>query len=131
MPEILHPQDRRERGRRHDRRRYTQQPWRRLYTLARWRGKQGLRKAQLAKQPFCERCLAQPEPVLTPALDVNHIRRHNGDPVLFFDPANVESLCAHHHRSEVQQEEVRGYSSRVGADGYPVDPRHPANGGTP
>lgn len=127
MPEILFPQDRRARGRRHDARRHVQHPWRRLYGLQRWRGKYGLRKQQLAKQRFCERCLALPDPVMTLAVDVNHKHRHNGDPILFFDPDNLESLCTHHHRSEVQQEEAIGYSARVGIDGYPIDPKHPAN----
>ncbi len=89
-----------------------------------------MRLAQLSKQRFCERCLALPEPVLTLAVDVNHKVAHKGDLVLFFDPDNVESLCKKHHGKDVQQEEARGYSSAIGPDGYPLDPKHPANAGS-
>jgi hypothetical protein len=30
-----------------------------------------------------------------------------------------------HHESAKKREEARGYSTRVGAEGWPVDPRHP------
>jgi hypothetical protein len=58
---------------------------------------------------------------------VHHKRPHHGDLDLFFDPANLESLCAPHHDSHAQQEERLGYSCEIGADGYYLDPLHPSN----
>jgi hypothetical protein len=37
----------------------------------------------------------------------------------------LQSLCKLHHESAKKRKEARGYSTRVGADGWPVDPRHP------
>lgn len=58
---------------------------------------------------------------------VDHITPHRGDSALFFDEENLQALCKTCHDSGKQSEERRGYSSVVGEDGYPVDPRHPAN----
>jgi hypothetical protein len=40
----------------------------------------------------------------------------------------LQSLCKFHHDSAKQQEEKMGYRSDIGADGWPMDPRHPVNG---
>jgi len=64
---------------------------------------------------------------LTPADVVHHVKEHKGDPTLFCDPANLESICKPHHDADAQSEERLGYSSEIGADGWPCDPRHPAN----
>src|SRR5262249_40604218 len=39
--------------------------------------------------------------------------------------AELQSLCKLHHESAKKREEARGYSTAIGADGWPVDPRHP------
>src|SRR5262245_58464266 len=39
--------------------------------------------------------------------------------------AELQSLCKLRHESAKKREEARGYSTAIGADGWPVDPRHP------
>ena len=61
---------------------------------------------------------------LLPASDRRRVRglvvnRFRGDPRLFFDPSNLQSLCTTHHSATKQREE-RGRVTRViGADGWP------------
>ena len=62
-----------------------------------------------------------------PATVVDHIIAHKGDLKLFWDSANWQPLCKPHHDGTKQQLERRGYSTEVGADGWPIDPAHPAN----
>ncbi len=64
--------------------------------------------------------------VKTPARVVDHIKRHRGDRRLFFG-GPFQSLCKHCHDSTKQRMERLGYSNEIGADGLPVDPRHPFN----
>ena len=54
----------------------------------------------------------------------DHIEPHKGDQQKFFF-GELQSLCKLHHGSAKKREEARGYSSQIGADGCPVDPRHP------
>lgn len=91
---------RRKRRREEDRRRHAAHPWRKLYSTKEWKA---ARAAQKAKMPWCERCWAEGR--LTPMTVVNHRIPHKGDPVLFFDPANHESLCQPHHDRDIQREE--------------------------
>jgi hypothetical protein len=63
----------------------------------------------------------------TRATIVDHLRAHRGSHELFFAYSNTQSLCEHHHNATKQAEEARGYSAAVGADGMPIDPRHPFN----
>jgi hypothetical protein len=97
----------------------------RQYKTARW---QRIRAAQLAAEPLCAICAKAGR--VTVATVCDHIERHNGDPVKFWN-GPFQSLCDGPpwwcHRSTKQQLEVRGYSSEVGPDGYPIDPNHPAN----
>jgi len=108
-----------------DRRSPEAEAYRRLYKDNRWRGKHGIRARRLAAEPVCRRCKQQGR--ITIATVVDHIKEHKGDPRLFFDYDNTQSLCAPHHDSEKQSEEARGYSTAIGEDGWPEDPRHPAN----
>jgi 5-methylcytosine-specific restriction protein A len=57
----------------------------------------------------------------------DHIKKHDGNSDLFFDAANLQTLCKRCHDSSKQSEERRGYSDRIGEDGWPVDPDHPIN----
>jgi hypothetical protein len=34
-----------------------------------------------------------------------------------------------HHNSAKRFEEIRGYTKEIGVDGWPLDPKHPANRG--
>jgi 5-methylcytosine-specific restriction protein A len=94
--------------------------YRHLYKTAAW---QWLRKQHLEAHPLCAMC----EKIghVTAAEVVDHIKPHKGDRILFFDPANLSSLCKWHHDSVKQAEEKRGYSNEIGLDGRPVDPNHP------
>ncbi len=59
---------------------------------------------------------------------VHHKIPHHGDADLFWCPDDgLEAVCAKCHNSEKQSEEIRGYSDRIGPDGFPVDSRHPFN----
>jgi 5-methylcytosine-specific restriction protein A len=84
-----------------------------------------LREHQLRDEPLCRMC--QAEGRVTAANVVDHVRPHKGDRVLFFDPENLQSLCAPHHDADKQQIERIGFSTRVGLDGFPMDENHPAN----
>lgn len=83
------------------------------------------RAAFLGEHPLCAMCLGRGDVV--PATVVDHIHPHKGDQALFWDKANWQSLCKPHHDSAKQAEEAHGYSSEVGLDGWPMDPKHPAN----
>lgn len=83
------------------------------------------REGHLRSHPFCAMCEAEGR--LTRAVVVDHVKPHRGDQGLFWDRNNWQSLCVPHHSGDKQAEEHRGYSSRVGADGLPSDPRHPFN----
>ncbi len=86
------------------------------------------RRAYLARHQLCVRCKAAGR--IAPASDVDHIVPHRGDKKLLRDPTNRQPLCKSCHSRHKQREERRGYSSAAGPDGWPVDPRHPANRGT-
>ena len=55
------------------------------------------RRVVLAENPCCVMC--NDEGKITPAMDVDHIQPHKGDPVLFWDVNNWQGLCKHHHQS--------------------------------
>lgn len=103
-------------------------PGRSLYKSARWLA---LRKAILRRTPDCLRCGA-------PAKHIDHIRKHRGDPALFFDPRNLQPLChSCHSRLTVRFDggfgfpETEGKQHRGGCDeeGVPLDGGHPWNRG--
>jgi 5-methylcytosine-specific restriction enzyme A len=86
-----------------------------LYSRHRWRRR---RRLHLIAHPLCERCGA-------PATVVHHRERHQGD-VNRFVLSALEALCKSCHDRDAQQQERRGYSTEIGADGLPTDPLHPA-----
>lgn len=110
----------------------------RLYKTARWRHG---RLAHLAIEPVCRYC--RQAGILNDGsrtaaggaqtskrrrfLVVDHIVPHRGDLDLFWDRANWQTLCPDHHDIVKQREELRGFSNVRGADGWPLDPDHPAN----
>ena len=84
-------------------------PWRAWYKTSRW---QRIRAAQLAVQPTCEMCKSRG--IDRPATVCNHVRRHHGDPALFWSgPFN--SLCKNCHDSD--QQRIEGGNN---ADGWPA-----------
>jgi 5-methylcytosine-specific restriction protein A len=88
-----------------DRQRSAQQPWRQWYKTARWGA---LRQAVLARDHYtCQRtgalCLGKPPAPDSPV--VNHKRPHRGDPKLFWDIGNLETVTKAVHDSLIQKEE--------------------------
>jgi len=49
----------------------------------------------------------------------DHIQPHKGNPALFYDPANLQTLCKPHHDSAKQRWERLGLVE-TGANGWPV-----------
>ncbi|WP_139108372.1 MULTISPECIES: HNH endonuclease [unclassified Ensifer] len=98
-----------------------QQPWRRWYKTAKWQQARADFLADPDNQ-FCVRC--QANGLLNPGiyrkdgtletnrrrmhLVVNHVQRHHGEEVLFWDRDNWEPLCPDHHDIDVQAEERQG-----------------------
>ena len=71
-------------------------PGHRWYHVQRWRHPQwGLRVQVLSANPWCVQC--QQQGILEPAVDVDHIRPHEGDQDRFFDRTNLQGLCARCH----------------------------------
>jgi 5-methylcytosine-specific restriction protein A len=93
--------------------------WREWYNDAQYRAR---RKHQLQKQPMCEECLAQGR--TTPATVADHVEPHGGD-VRKFRTGRLRSSCKPCHDRK-WADDRRGYSTAIGADGYPVDQNHPA-----
>lgn len=77
----------------------------------------------LRNHPLCVMCAARGDRVR--AEHVDHKIKHNGDQRLFWDKSNWQSLCAPHHNSAKQKQELHGYHGEVGPDGLPTDPNHP------
>jgi len=92
-----------------------------LYNTTRWRER---RATQLRKQPLCEPCLRRG--TVTAANTADHVVPHRGDAELFWK-GELQSMCQSCHSAGKQREERLGYSTEVGADGFPNDPRHPFN----
>jgi 5-methylcytosine-specific restriction enzyme A len=92
-----------------------------LYNNRRWRRR---REYQLSTEPLCRYCLEAGR--VTAATVADHIEPHRGNPVEFWT-GELQSLCQPCHDSIKQREEIQGYRDTVGLDGWPTDPRHPAN----
>ncbi|MBR0714053.1 HNH endonuclease [Bradyrhizobium liaoningense] len=93
--------------------------------VERWRGSARWRRRvrfQLATNPLCRMCAEQG--VVASATVVDHVIPHRGDQQLFWF-GDLASLCASHHSKDKQQAETKGYTTAIGADGYPTDVQHP------
>lgn len=93
------------------------------YGLMRWRRKA---RRQLAEHPLCTMCLQRN--VVTPATVADHVSPHKGDHHSFWF-GELQSLCAPCHNRSKRFVEFYGYTTDVDAQGWPTDPRHPANTG--
>ena len=104
----------------------TAEKYRRLYQTKQWRL---LRGTILTRDSYrCQRCgvtltngRSNPRSAV-----VHHKEPHRGNEQRFYDPSNVEAVCWQCHSGAIQSEEVLGYDATIGADGWPVDDRHPA-----
>lgn len=70
-----------------------------LYDSPRWKS---MRVVQLGKEPWCAECLKRGDHVA--ATEVDHIQPHQGNPALFFDEKNLQSLCKPDHSSKTANE---------------------------
>lgn len=69
------------------------------------RGWRARRQAWLAGHPWCEECLRAN--LYTPATDVHHVQRHQGD-ALVFRTSPLQSLCHICHTKVTNQEMATG-----------------------
>jgi len=65
---------------------------------------QKARKEYLNAHPLCVECLKQGRYVK--ATDVDHIKPHRGDPTLFWDRDNWQSLCHRCHSKKTGREDM-------------------------
>lgn len=74
------------------------------YHLARWRNPRwGLRAVTLRKHPICVECKQAGR--VTVSTEVDHVIPHRGDPLLFWDPDNLQGLCTTHHAEKTNRGE--------------------------
>lgn len=64
------------------------------------------RAEHLSCHPLCVMCTSRQ--IVTAATVVDHITPHRGDYILFWDRANLQSLCKRCHDSDKQREERNG-----------------------
>lgn len=79
------------------------------------------RETHLQLHPFCEECRRQGKPAVL-ATDVDHIVPHKGNPVLFWDPNNWQSLCHTCHSIKTAKEDG-GFGRPCPDRGVPPSPR--------
>lgn len=81
------------------------------------------RAQHLTDNPLCRFCLLQGKTVEAKVVD--HVTPHRGDPVLFWDPENWQSLCTPCHDSVKQAMEKGSDVGFFDVDGV----FHPLGGG--
>ena len=94
-----------------------------FYSRAVWTKR---RRHQLAVHPLCQPCLERDR--VEPATVADHTTRWRGteNELDAFVLTPLSSMCAScHSKLKQQQEGVRGYSTEIGPDGFPVDRNHP------
>jgi 5-methylcytosine-specific restriction protein A len=96
--------------------------WSRWYGTARWKR---IARQQMRREPLCRMC--REEGRTTAATVADHIVPHRGDPFKFWS-GKLQSLCYSHHNASKKRAEARGFDNRIGSDGWPTDPNHPAYG---
>ena len=77
-------------------------------------------------QPNCVKCLRRG--FIVEATDVDHIiPKRDTEMEMWYDFSNLQCLCKHCHDVSKREEENKGYCEDIGADGFPIDSRHPMN----
>ncbi|MFZ4605167.1 MAG: HNH endonuclease [Caulobacter sp.] len=80
--------------------------WRNWYSLARWKR---LRLTTFRRDDFtCQMPACRRLEGNTALLVADHIERHQGDPDLFWNPDNIQTLCKSCHDGTKQAAERRG-----------------------
>lgn len=99
--------------------------YRAWHKTARW---QRRRARQLAKHPLCQcpHC-REGKGRFSKATVVDHIIPHRGDPKLFWDENNLQSMAADCHDRWKQSQESGGHGFMSGCDerGWPLSQDHP------
>lgn len=85
----------------------TLEPWRKWYSLARWKR---LRMQVLERDMFTCQCGCARLEGDTSQLVADHIKPHRGDPDLFWDPLNLQTMFKPCHDRLKQREEHRARS---------------------
>jgi 5-methylcytosine-specific restriction enzyme A len=104
--------------------------WHYLYDRQRWRNAtRGLRALTLMRDLYtCQSCGRVEH---SSRLHAHHLIPHKGDESLFWDPANLTTLCQPCHDALTvtveRPQEQRGYADACDMQGLPIDPRHPFN----
>lgn len=83
-----------------------------------------IRIVELNRAPLCEWC--KERGVLKHATEVHHLIPHKGDYELFL-AGPFACLCKDCHDSTARAIERQGFHKAIDVDGYPIDPKHPAN----
>lgn len=76
-----------------------------------------MRANQLASNPLCAYCLSLG--YVTAATIADHIKPHKGNPRLFWDTSNLQSLCKACHDSVKAREETIGQAIGCDSSGLP------------
>lgn len=96
--------------------------YRHLYRTARWKR---TRADQLERHPLCAACSTPARPVA--ATVCNHVDKDAKATEEGFFAGPFSSLCAPCHDAGEQKAESAGFTGEADDDGWPTDPRHPAN----
>jgi hypothetical protein len=75
--------------------------------------------------PLCARCASKG--LVAVAKIADHDPPHRGNWNQFWI-GPLQSLCRNCHESGKKFEEQRGFRNDIGADGWPLDPKHPTYG---
>jgi 5-methylcytosine-specific restriction enzyme A len=86
-----------------------------LYMTAAWRAR---RLWQLQREPCCKMCLELNHSFVL-ANTADHIIPHKGNKQLFWDKANLQSLCETHHNEKTKQEQGGPVRKPLDIEGWP------------
>jgi 5-methylcytosine-specific restriction endonuclease McrA len=87
-----------------------------LYNSSQWHK---IRHYQLQSSPLCALCEAQG--ITQAATIVDHVKPHRGNKELFFNAANLQSLCKPCHDKHKRIKELRGIMGGHDLSGLPLD----------
>ena len=77
-----------------------------LYNDQRWRGPDGIRQRRLSNEPLCREC--KRHGIIRAASECDHIIMHKGNPDIFFNYEQTQSLCESCHSAKTIKEGAFG-----------------------